>query len=195
MAPPAPGEDLAAMEMMARGRNNEVPLDYQGQSPVTGRLDALLGAKPKKEVKLEASVSPMEEAIKPKAKSKAAPMEEAVSEAPKAEPIHTVNVHGVDVSIPLSKITRSTKAWERGVIRDANERHGVTQRIGELLPKALKGKARKLYEEWMAPGVKKDSAYSLLEDLVNNPKVPDDVKGKLLDLWYNSKLDTEEHWK
>jgi hypothetical protein len=107
----------------------------------------------------------------------------------------TTNVFGRDVSIPVSDIRRSPEAWAAGVHRDAGVRKGVVDQIKEALPENLHTEVENLFTTWLSPGVKKDSAYYALETLVNDPRVPEAVKGKILDLWSSAReLQDNSHW-
>lgn len=122
--------------------------------------------------------------------------QEAPPPPPKERPMFTTNVFGRDVSIPLDEIRRTPQAWERGVLRDATIRREPIDQMKAVLPKDLHGNVEDLFTAWLAPGTKMDSAYFALEELVNDPRVPDELKGQLLDMWANNPtLNDPTHWE
>lgn len=111
-------------------------------------------------------------------------------------PMHTVNVFGRDVSIPLDEIRRTPQAWERGVLRDATIRRQPIEAMKGMLPKDLHDDVEGLFTTWLAGGTKMVDAQHAFETLVNDPRVPDELKGQLLDLWASNKYLTDpSHWE
>jgi hypothetical protein len=136
--------------------------------------------------------------VPPRAPRVAPAPEQATQDAPQTteKPIYTTNVFGRDVSIPVDQIRRTPQAWERGVLRDATLRRQPIDQMKSMLPQDLQDNVEQLFTKWLSPGTKMDDAYFALEELVNDPRVPDDIKGKLLDMWSNNPdLTDPQHWK
>jgi hypothetical protein len=149
---------------------------------------------PPKEVKLEASVSPMEEVVSGKP-AKASPMDEAVKgssasgEAPKAkakaaEDDNSFDAHGYKVSFPDN--VRNKDRYQNGVMRRASPRKEVTDLLSSSAPKEMKKSFKDLYNDWMK-AKNPNRALSKLEDLITDDRIPLETQSKLWDIWERNK--------
>jgi hypothetical protein len=177
-------------EAPMRGLPPEPPIE--GSSPVDPKLLAMnakiqrMFSKPEK----TQSGSARQEAPKQQQQEPRSSQQSPMSE------MFTTDAFGVPVSIPMSEIRRTPEAWARGVQTKAGMRKGAVDQMKTVLPKDLHEEVDTLFKHWMQPGTKMVDAQHALEELVNDPRVPDELKSRLLDIWSNnSALTDSTHWE
>jgi hypothetical protein len=182
-----PSEELFP-EAPMRGLPPEPPIE--GSSPVDPKLLAMNAKIQRMFSKPEKAQSGSTRQEAPKQQKQDAPQQSPMSE------MFTTDAFGVPVSIPMSEIRRTPEAWARGVQTKAGMRKGAVDQMKTVLPKDLHEEVDTLFKHWMQPGTKMVDAQHALEELVNDPRVPDELKSRLLDIWSNnSALTDSTHWE
>jgi hypothetical protein len=202
MPPPAPGEDLMGMEAAARGRNNETPIDYSAESP-TGKsiMGMAIGEEPSAPpMKLEASVSPMEEVVSGRSTaSDSAPMSQAVK--PKIQKA-TVGNGKYDIEYDLNKIRHMDEDGNpdprlaiAGMDENIKRREAFIGHLKTMEPKLADDLDQFMGSKWVErklnegePSLGRQRAKGMLNDFLKSKGLSDERAAELSNLIEKTKV-------